>query len=206
MLAGGVPLLLAFVLLAASQSVPTFDLLALLAVPLPHSTQYARFPALPDRLRRQGAAGAAAYLAAAVRAGRAGVADRAAGRAQTWRLRAGALRHSAGARRCAGPALAARRPRHGDPALRRGRRSGAEQPARCAGLCQHLPRRPGRARPRGVHRAGCAGGGVPAAQLLGRPPAVPSCSSNFCASAPGRPTSTAWVARRKPCRCWPAAS
>ena len=43
MLAGGVPLLLAFVLLAASQSVPTFDLLALLAVPLPRSTQYAVF-------------------------------------------------------------------------------------------------------------------------------------------------------------------
>ena len=41
MLAGGVPLLLAFVLLAASQSVPTFDLLALLAVPLPHATQHA---------------------------------------------------------------------------------------------------------------------------------------------------------------------
>lgn len=43
MLAGGVPLLLAFVLLAASQPVPTFDLLALLAVPLPRSTQYAVF-------------------------------------------------------------------------------------------------------------------------------------------------------------------
>ncbi len=39
MLAGGVPLLLAFVLLAASQPVPTFDLPALLAVPLPRSTQ-----------------------------------------------------------------------------------------------------------------------------------------------------------------------
>ena len=43
MLAGGVPLLIAFVLLAASQSVPTFDLLALLAVPLPRSTQLAFF-------------------------------------------------------------------------------------------------------------------------------------------------------------------
>jgi len=43
MLAGGVPLLLAFVLLATSQSVPTFDLLTLLAVPLPRSTQYAVF-------------------------------------------------------------------------------------------------------------------------------------------------------------------
>lgn len=43
MLAGGVPLLIAFVLLAASQSVPTFDLLALLAVPLPRSTQLTFF-------------------------------------------------------------------------------------------------------------------------------------------------------------------
>ncbi len=41
MLAGGVPLLLAFVLLAASQGVPTFDFLALAAVPLPRATQYA---------------------------------------------------------------------------------------------------------------------------------------------------------------------
>ncbi len=41
MLAGGVPLLLAFALLAASQPVPTFDFLALSGVPLPHSTQYA---------------------------------------------------------------------------------------------------------------------------------------------------------------------
>lgn len=43
MLAGGVPLLLAFVMLAASQSVPTFDLLALLAVPLPYSMQMVFF-------------------------------------------------------------------------------------------------------------------------------------------------------------------
>ncbi|MBK8889056.1 MAG: NADH-quinone oxidoreductase subunit M [Dechloromonas sp.] len=43
MLAGGVPLLIAFVLLAASQSVPTFDLLALLAVPLPRPTQLTFF-------------------------------------------------------------------------------------------------------------------------------------------------------------------
>ncbi|HRH14053.1 MAG TPA: NADH-quinone oxidoreductase subunit M [Azonexus sp.] len=43
MLAGGVPLLIAFVLLATSQSVPTFDLLALQAVPLPRSTQLAFF-------------------------------------------------------------------------------------------------------------------------------------------------------------------
>lgn len=43
MLAGGVPLLLAFVVLAASQAVPTFDLLALLAVPLPRGTQTAVF-------------------------------------------------------------------------------------------------------------------------------------------------------------------
>lgn len=43
MLAGGVPLLLAFVILAASQAVPTFDLMALLAVPLPRSTQTAVF-------------------------------------------------------------------------------------------------------------------------------------------------------------------
>jgi NADH-quinone oxidoreductase subunit M len=43
MLAGGFPLLLAFVILAASQSVPTFDLMALLAVPLSHSTQTAVF-------------------------------------------------------------------------------------------------------------------------------------------------------------------
>ena len=40
MLAGGVPLLLAFALLAASQPVPTFDFLALAGVPLPRSTQY----------------------------------------------------------------------------------------------------------------------------------------------------------------------
>lgn len=43
MLAGGIPLLIAFVMLAASQSVPTFDLMALLAVPLPHSTQLVVF-------------------------------------------------------------------------------------------------------------------------------------------------------------------
>lgn len=43
MVAGGVPLLLAFVLLASSQAVPTFDLPALLAAPLPQSTQYAVF-------------------------------------------------------------------------------------------------------------------------------------------------------------------
>lgn len=43
MLAGGIPLLIAFVMLAASQPVPTFDLMALLAVPLPHSTQLAVF-------------------------------------------------------------------------------------------------------------------------------------------------------------------
>lgn len=43
MLAGGVPLLLAFVVLAASQAVPTFDLMALLAVPLPCGTQTAVF-------------------------------------------------------------------------------------------------------------------------------------------------------------------
>ncbi len=43
MLAGGIPLLLAFVILAASQSVPTFDLMALLAVSLPRSTQTAVF-------------------------------------------------------------------------------------------------------------------------------------------------------------------
>jgi len=43
MLAGGIPLLIAFVMLAASQTVPTFDLMALLAVPLPHSIQVAVF-------------------------------------------------------------------------------------------------------------------------------------------------------------------
>ena len=43
MLGGGIPLLLAFVILAASQAVPTFDLTALLSVPLPRSTQMAVF-------------------------------------------------------------------------------------------------------------------------------------------------------------------
>jgi len=43
MLAGGIPLLLAFILLAASQPVPTFDLSLLLAADLPRSTQYAVF-------------------------------------------------------------------------------------------------------------------------------------------------------------------
>lgn len=43
MLGGGIPLLLAFVILAASQAVPTFDLTALLAVPLPRATQMAVF-------------------------------------------------------------------------------------------------------------------------------------------------------------------
>src|SRR5574343_1880588 len=43
MLAGGIPLLLAFVILAASQAVPSFDLTALLAVSLPRSTQTAVF-------------------------------------------------------------------------------------------------------------------------------------------------------------------
>ncbi len=40
MLAGGVPLLFAFLTLAASQGVPTFDLVQLLAAPLPRPTQY----------------------------------------------------------------------------------------------------------------------------------------------------------------------
>jgi NADH-quinone oxidoreductase subunit M len=43
MLAGGIPLLLAIVILAASQPVPTFDLIALLAAPLSRSTQTAVF-------------------------------------------------------------------------------------------------------------------------------------------------------------------
>ncbi len=43
MLAGGVPLLLAFALLAAGMPEPTFDLTALLAVPLPRDTQLAVF-------------------------------------------------------------------------------------------------------------------------------------------------------------------
>jgi NADH-quinone oxidoreductase subunit M len=43
MLAGGIPLLLAIVVLAASQPVLTFDLMALLAAPLPRSTQMAVF-------------------------------------------------------------------------------------------------------------------------------------------------------------------
>jgi len=43
MLAGGIPLLLAIVILAASQPMPTFDLIALLAAPLPRSTQTAVF-------------------------------------------------------------------------------------------------------------------------------------------------------------------
>lgn len=43
MLAGGIPLLIAFVLLAASQPVPTFDLVLLLASPLPRSLQTVLF-------------------------------------------------------------------------------------------------------------------------------------------------------------------
>jgi NADH-quinone oxidoreductase subunit M len=43
MLAGGIPLLIAFVMLASSQPVPTFDLIALLDVRLPRSTQLAVF-------------------------------------------------------------------------------------------------------------------------------------------------------------------
>lgn len=43
MLAGGVPLLIAFALLAAGMPEPTFDLTALLAVPLPRDTQLAVF-------------------------------------------------------------------------------------------------------------------------------------------------------------------
>lgn len=43
MLASGIPLLLAFVILAGSQPVPTFDLTALLALPLPRATQTAVF-------------------------------------------------------------------------------------------------------------------------------------------------------------------
>jgi NADH-quinone oxidoreductase subunit M len=43
MLAGGIPLLIAFVMLAASQPVPTFDLTLLLGVPLPRATQTAVF-------------------------------------------------------------------------------------------------------------------------------------------------------------------
>ncbi len=39
MLAGGIPLLITFIILATSQSVLTFDLMALLANPLPRSTQ-----------------------------------------------------------------------------------------------------------------------------------------------------------------------
>lgn len=43
MLAGGIPLLLAFIMLATSQPVPTFDLTVLLESHLPHSTQTAVF-------------------------------------------------------------------------------------------------------------------------------------------------------------------
>ena len=43
MLGGGIPLLLAFVILACSQSVPSFDLTALLTVSLPRGTQTAIF-------------------------------------------------------------------------------------------------------------------------------------------------------------------
>src|SRR5574343_1767544 len=43
MLGGGIPLLLAFVVLAASQAVPTFDLTTLMTVPLPRATQMAVF-------------------------------------------------------------------------------------------------------------------------------------------------------------------
>lgn len=43
MLAGGIPLLIAFVMLAASQAVPTFDLMVLLATPLPRTAQTAIF-------------------------------------------------------------------------------------------------------------------------------------------------------------------
>ena len=43
MLAGGIPLLVAFVILAGSQSVPTFDLMVLLGQSLPRSTQTAVF-------------------------------------------------------------------------------------------------------------------------------------------------------------------
>ena len=39
MLAGGIPLLIAFIVLATSQSILTFDLMTLLAAPLPQSTQ-----------------------------------------------------------------------------------------------------------------------------------------------------------------------
>jgi NADH-quinone oxidoreductase subunit M len=41
MLAGGIPLLIAFVILATSQAVPTFDLTVLLGMPLPRPTQTA---------------------------------------------------------------------------------------------------------------------------------------------------------------------
>lgn len=43
MLAGGIPLLIAFVILATSQPVPTFDLTVLLGTPLPRATQMAVF-------------------------------------------------------------------------------------------------------------------------------------------------------------------
>jgi NADH-quinone oxidoreductase subunit M len=43
MLAGGIPILVAFVILAGSQSVPTFDLMVLLGQSLPRSTQTAVF-------------------------------------------------------------------------------------------------------------------------------------------------------------------
>jgi NADH-quinone oxidoreductase subunit M len=43
MLAAGVPLLLAFVIIAGAQAVPTFDLMLLLASPLPRETQTAVF-------------------------------------------------------------------------------------------------------------------------------------------------------------------
>jgi NADH-quinone oxidoreductase subunit M len=43
MLAGGIPLLMAFIMLAASQAVPSFDMRALLVTPLPKGTQVAVF-------------------------------------------------------------------------------------------------------------------------------------------------------------------
>jgi NADH-quinone oxidoreductase subunit M len=147
MLAGGVPLL--FGLLAAGLRPCREKRRAGLRSADPAGDAAAgadavrRVPAAAARFWRQGAAGAAAHLAARAGHGCAGGGDGAARRPQARRLRADPLRHPAGADRGARPALAARRFRHRGHPLRRRRGAGAEQSARRTGVREPGARRAG---------------------------------------------------------------
>ncbi len=206
MLGGGIPLLLAFVVLAASQAVPTFDLTTLMTVPLPRATQMAVFllclvgfgvkvPLVPLHTWLPQFALAAPGSLTALLVG----------------LKLGAF----GLIRFAVPlapgggdgfALAVGRAGYRRHHLRRRRHAGANQSARQSGLCQHLPRRAGRTRAGRLHRAGGTGRDIVAAQLFRGErrrfpvPRVPAPTHGI-----KRYPCAGWGGARA-CRCWLRAS